>query len=181
MAALNRFLKRLLRGESGAELVEFSLTLPLLLLVALGIIEFGQIFREYEVVVNAAREGARIAILPVYADTATAAQTNVTARVDQYLSTAGLATTSSVRSVCGGGVAAGSYPACSSSSWNWTSVQDPALSPGVCVKSFPVRVEYVHSVLFLDGIMRYFGGSFGNVTLASTARMRSEIGASSCS
>jgi Flp pilus assembly protein TadG len=180
MAAMNRVLKRLLGGESGAELIEFSLTLPLLLLVVLGIIEFGQIFREYEVVVNAAREGARIAILPNYADTVTAARTNVTARVDEYLTSAGLATTSTVRTVCGGGIAAGSAPPpCSSASWNWTAVQD-TLSPGVCVNSFPVKVEYTHSVLFLDGIIRYFGGSFGNLKLGSTARMRSEIGASGC-
>ena len=38
-------------------MIEFSLTLPLLLLIVLGIIEFGLIFREYEVITNAAREG----------------------------------------------------------------------------------------------------------------------------
>ncbi len=52
------------RSENGAQLVEFALVLPLLLLVMLGIAEFGFIFQRYEVVTNAAREGARLAVLP---------------------------------------------------------------------------------------------------------------------
>ena len=52
-------LRRRLRGESGAELIETALTLPLLLLVVVGIIEFGFVFQKYEVITNAAREGAR--------------------------------------------------------------------------------------------------------------------------
>jgi len=51
-------LRRLRRSDSGAEVIEFALTLPLLLLVVLGIIEFGFVFQQYEVVTNAAREGA---------------------------------------------------------------------------------------------------------------------------
>ena len=90
MAALNRILKRLGRSESGAELIEFALTLPLLLLLVLGMIEFGFLFQEYEVVTNAAREGARIAVLPTYSATQTARQNNATARVNLYLNNAGL-------------------------------------------------------------------------------------------
>ncbi len=50
--------------ERGAELVEFAFVFPTLLLVMLGIIDFGFLFQRYEVVTNAAREGARVAILP---------------------------------------------------------------------------------------------------------------------
>ena len=57
---------RRLRQEDGAQLVEFALVLPLLLFVVLGIAEFGIIFQRYEVVTNAAREGARLAVLPGY-------------------------------------------------------------------------------------------------------------------
>jgi hypothetical protein len=53
---MNRVRKRV-RSERGAELIEFALTLPLLLLLVLGIIEFGFLFQEYEVVTNSAREG----------------------------------------------------------------------------------------------------------------------------
>ena len=52
---------------------------PTLLLVMLGIIDFGFLFQRYEVVTNAAREGARVAILPGYEASIDA---NVTARVE---------------------------------------------------------------------------------------------------
>ena len=57
---------RLPRGERGAALVEFALVLPLLLVVIAGIVDFGFLFQRYEVVTNAAREGARLASLPSY-------------------------------------------------------------------------------------------------------------------
>ena len=50
----------------GAELIEFAFIFPLLLLVCLGIVDFGLLFQRYEVLTNAAREGARVAVLPGY-------------------------------------------------------------------------------------------------------------------
>ena len=47
-----------------AELIEFALVFPLLLMVVLGIVDFGFLFQRMEVVTNAAREGARIACVP---------------------------------------------------------------------------------------------------------------------
>lgn len=47
------------RSERGAAAVEFALVLPLLLLLVLGIIEFGFIFNRYISVTHAAREGVR--------------------------------------------------------------------------------------------------------------------------
>ena len=55
-----------------------------MLLIALGIFDFGILFQRYEVVTNAAREGARIAVLPGYADA------DVDARVRQYVQAGGL-------------------------------------------------------------------------------------------
>ena len=60
---MTRTLKRL-TGERGAALLETALVLPLILLVSVGIFEFGRAFETWEVVVNAAREGARVAVLP---------------------------------------------------------------------------------------------------------------------
>ena len=57
-----------LRGERGQAIVELALTLPLLLLVVLGVFDFGLMFQRYEIVTNAAREGARVAVLPDYTD-----------------------------------------------------------------------------------------------------------------
>jgi Flp pilus assembly protein TadG len=50
--------------ERGAELIEVAITLPILLLISVGIFEFGRAFQTWEVLTNAAREGARVAVLP---------------------------------------------------------------------------------------------------------------------
>jgi Flp pilus assembly protein TadG len=49
------------RSQTGAELVEFALVLPILLLVFGGIVDFGLLLQRQQVVTNAAREGARLA------------------------------------------------------------------------------------------------------------------------
>src|SRR6186713_1472796 len=80
-------MKRRLRSERGAELIEFALIFPLLLLVLLGIVDFGFLFQRYEVLTNATREGARLAALPNYSDD------DVKRRVCQFLLTGGVPTT----------------------------------------------------------------------------------------
>jgi len=49
------------RGENGASLVEFALIAPFLILLLLGVIEFGYLFGEFNDVRHGAREGARAA------------------------------------------------------------------------------------------------------------------------
>ena len=73
------------RNQRGAALVEAAITLPIILLISVGIFEFGRAFQTSQVLTNAAREGARLAILegPTDAD--------VRARVQQYLAGGGLA------------------------------------------------------------------------------------------
>ena len=51
-------------NERGAALLETAIALPLVLLVSVGIFEFGRAFQTWQVVTNAAREGARIAVMP---------------------------------------------------------------------------------------------------------------------
>ena len=53
-------------SERGAEVIEFAIVLPLLLLVIFGIVDFGFLFQRYVVLTNAAMEGARVASLPGY-------------------------------------------------------------------------------------------------------------------
>ncbi|MGC2239523.1 MAG: TadE family protein [Acidimicrobiia bacterium] len=48
-------------GERGAALVEFAVVMPFLILMILGIIEFGYFLGEFNDVRHGAREGARIA------------------------------------------------------------------------------------------------------------------------
>jgi Flp pilus assembly protein TadG len=52
------------RSERGVALIEVALTLPLVLLVSVSIFEFGRAFQTWQVLTNAAREGARVAVLP---------------------------------------------------------------------------------------------------------------------
>ena len=75
---MRRICKRL-GGEQGTALLETAMTLPLLLLVSVGIFEFGRAFQTWQVLTNAAREGARLAVMP---GTATGA---VDTRVKSYL------------------------------------------------------------------------------------------------
>ncbi len=60
---MSRFTYLSKKNEQGQAVVEFALLLPILLLLVLGIIQFGIIFSGYITVVSAAREGARVAIV----------------------------------------------------------------------------------------------------------------------
>ena len=55
--------KRFRRKESGQALVEFALVLPILLALLCGIIDFGWIYYNQITLTNAAREGARYAVI----------------------------------------------------------------------------------------------------------------------
>jgi len=73
-------MQTLSRDVRGSALVEMALTLPLMLLVSAGIFEFGRAYQTWQVLTNAAREGARIAVLPGTTDA------NITTRVQTYMS-----------------------------------------------------------------------------------------------
>lgn len=66
-------------SRSGAAVVEFAVVAPVLFLFVFGMIEFGRMVMVQQIMTNAAREGARVAILP----NATTAQ--VTTAVTNYL------------------------------------------------------------------------------------------------
>jgi Flp pilus assembly protein TadG len=61
LAGKRGVLRRLLRGRRGQSLVEFSLVLPVLLIIVFGIVDFGMGLRSYISLTNATREGARFA------------------------------------------------------------------------------------------------------------------------
>ena len=77
-----------LGSEKGAELVEFAIILPLLLVLFAGIWEFGAAYRTYQALTNGAREGARLAVLPQGVNQMEA----VRRRVKSYLSKSNLQT-----------------------------------------------------------------------------------------
>jgi Flp pilus assembly protein TadG len=54
-------LRRLAKNNKGVALIEFAIVTPFLLILLLGIVEFGWIFNGYITIKGAAREGARAA------------------------------------------------------------------------------------------------------------------------
>jgi Flp pilus assembly protein TadG len=66
-------------SERGSALIETALTFPLVLLLSISVFEFGRAFQHWQILTNAAREGARIAVLPGTSDQ------DVSARVQSYL------------------------------------------------------------------------------------------------
>ena len=80
--------KRLVRNERGAALLEAAVTIPLILLISVAIFEFGRAYQTWQVLTNAAREGARVAILSATTDT------EVRGAVNNYLTVGSLATLS---------------------------------------------------------------------------------------
>ncbi len=77
---------RSVRGASGQALVEMALILPVLLLVTLGIVEFARAFNAKQAVTDAAREGARHAVV----FDAGIDQDSVTSAVETALERAGI-------------------------------------------------------------------------------------------
>jgi Flp pilus assembly protein TadG len=141
---------RRLRAERGAELIELAIVLPMLLLVFVAIVDFALVFQRYLTISNAAREGARIAVLPGYT------QADVQNRVTQY-----------VREGIGDSAASPT-----------TVLITVTIDPPGPTPAFPaaqVTVTLSHSYLFLGPVSGLLGGgSFTSVTLAARSTMRIE-------
>jgi Flp pilus assembly protein TadG len=154
MVALNRRLRassrlRRLGDARGAELVEFALVLPLLLILVAGIIDSALMFQAFEVVTNAAREGARLRVLPGYTTA------DAEARVTAYLNASGLtgtATTSVITTTIPGG-GGGAPP----------------------TNGYQITVAYVHPITLLGPLLGLIGGSTAaTITLNGVSVMRAE-------
>lgn len=132
--------------DAGAELIEFALLLPILLLVVVGIFDFGFLFQQYQVITNAAREGARLAVLPHYTTA------DVQARVASYVSAGGVT------------------QSCT------TTVQIIAITPasGPPFNVAEVKVVLPHIFVWLGPIAKLVGGTFSTVNLTAVAQMRVE-------
>jgi Flp pilus assembly protein TadG len=158
MAAMNATMMRRLRSERGAELIEFALVFPVLLLVVLGIVDFGFLFQRMEVVTNAAREGARMAVLPAYSST------DVRNRVCAYVQNGGVPVTTC--SAPGGG----GNPVI-----DVTTVSIPVAAGLTPMSGKRVQVTYTHNYIFIGPIASWFGGAFTSVPINGIAIMRDEV------
>lgn len=164
MAALTR---RALRAfgcdDKGSELIELAIALPLLLIVIAGIIDFGFLFERYEVVTNAAREGARMAVLGtgytcIAVDNTIPMTSDVGKRVQDYLQSSGLTDTPTV---------------------NCNNTTTQTLPSGLTVTLATVTVKYPSSFLFIGSFAGLIGGSGpGTINLTAVSTMRVEAGGS---
>ncbi len=73
-------------NRKGAAAVEFALVSPIFFLMVFGMIEFGRMVMVQQVITNASREGARVAVL----DSQTPTAGDVDEKVREYLGNAGI-------------------------------------------------------------------------------------------
>jgi Flp pilus assembly protein TadG len=149
-------------NQRGQAVIELALTLPLLLVVVFGIIDFGFMFQRYEAVTNAAREGTRLGVLPEY--TAAEAQNRAIA----YLRASGL--NGSQRGSCGGAFVKNSVCAQMTTS----TVPVVGSTPAKTVSQVTVIVEYDHEYSFVGPIMNLFGSGLGTIRIRAASSMRHE-------
>jgi Flp pilus assembly protein TadG len=138
------------RLRKGAAAVEFALVMPLFFMLILGIIEFGRAIMVEQIITNAAREGARIAIVPGTSTAATQAQ------VANYLvNGAVISSSSSLNS-------GGNNPQFS------VNPSPPSSATSGSLVTVTVSVPY-NSVAWLPTAM-----FLGNATMTATCTMRTE-------
>jgi len=152
MAALIGHLGRFGRGDKGQALVEFAMVTPVFLLMFAGMSDFALLFKSYQTSLNAAREGARIAVLQGYDANSYATPK---ARAASYMTTSGLACSSCV------------------------AVDAPFnvdLGGGKTAKGVRVRVSYTYRFLFIGRIVGLINGTFrSTLPFTVSAVMRNEV------
>lgn len=74
------------KNERGVALIEFTIIAPILILLVLGIVEFGWMFNGWITITGAAREGARIAsVLRVFEDNYVPPENGESGSWDDYI------------------------------------------------------------------------------------------------
>lgn len=135
------------------------MVIPILLLLIFGLIEFGSAWRSYQVVTNAAREGARRAVMPLgFVDPGEGAVREI---IEDVMTAGGLAYDDDyVTLTCDG---------------------DPGLCDTGRGSTEEVRIEYPYSFVLLGPLVDLAcrgagcdGDAFGTITLTAISRMRQE-------
>ena len=135
------------KNERGAALIETAVTIPIILLVAVGIFEFGRAYQTWQVLTNAAREGARQAVLVDKSDA------DVQSTVQNYMKAGGLSKYATASVVIDRNVALGTNTASR------------------------ITVNYPFQFMVLNGVAKLVSkGSTagGPLTMQSVALMRNE-------
>ena len=141
---------RIKKNERGAALLEAAITVPIILLISVGIFEFDRAYQTWQVLTNAAREGARIAVISGTTDDA------VRARVNSYLTGGGLTSLADDKIV----------------------VKRAEALTGTDTASL-IEVNYPFSFMVLNPVVRLVspGATTGSgpITMTSSALMRNEL------
>ena len=150
--------------ERGAALVEFALSLPLLLVVIAGIVDFAFLFQRYEVVTNAAREGARLGATPAYSAQFDVLRAHVQAYVREGLGMTQAAIDANMP-----------IPASVQVSQVVKSYTVGSPAATHTVPAIRVTATYQHQFLLLGPMLNLIGGTWGSgFTIRSTSEMRLE-------
>ena len=138
-----------MRSEKGAALIEAAVTVPIILLISVGIFEFGRAYQAQQVLTNASREGARIAVL---GDATT--DPAIRARIGQYLKGGGLNEVAEANIIISRNVAVSGFTASS------------------------VEVKYPFEFMVLNPVVRLIAPTDTKtgapITMAATTLMRNE-------
>jgi len=144
------------RNDHGGALVEFAIVMPLLLLIVGGIIEFGVLFYNKQVITNASREGARAGIVNIK-DTVTGEKVpvDIDAIVKNYCND---------KLLSFGGT---KIPVI-------TAPDSASLQTMFYPSDLSVKVEFTHFFLF-SSFLNQFGSNFGpTIKISATTVMRME-------
>jgi Flp pilus assembly protein TadG len=146
-----RLLARRLFGQRGQALIETALTLPIVLVISISIFEFGRALQVWQLLTNAAREGARVAVLPG------ATSDGVKERVLEYMAAGGLQNHNA----------------------NQVSVNSNAeiTMSGNAVSASQITISYPYSFMVLNPVMQLIapGTDVGTpITMTASALMRNE-------
>lgn len=133
------------RRDGGQSLVELAIVLPILLALLVGIFEMGRAWNVYQVLTNAAREGARAAVIP------TSSASTVQTTIDGYLADAGLDPADGTVTITGQGSGVG--------------------TPTTVQISFPYEFAFLGPVVSLLGEGSEVPGA---LTLSTAVTMRNE-------
>ncbi len=137
--------------ERGQALIEAAITIPILLMLMVGIFEIGRAYQTWQVLTNAAREGARMSITP------SGTQSNTTALIRQYMKEGQLPESAAAAVVVNKGA---------SIDVNGTPVSASA-----------VTVDYPFEFIMLQPVVRLVAPAStvgGAITMQATAIMRNE-------
>ena len=139
------------KGERGSAMVEAAITIPLLLMLMVGIFEVGRAYETWQVLTNAAREGARMSVTP------SSSPATTTALIRKYMADGQLNNAST---------AVVAVNKSSSITVN-----------GTAVSASQVTVDYPFQFIMLQPVVRLVSPSAtvgGPITMRATAVMRNE-------